>query len=614
MSLTMQRRDFLKAVPAGAFVLAQAAKGEPLISAAWDSPGAVVLEPFDYMGVKLLGSRWSDQYHAAREAYYHVSNNDILKGYRSAANLDAPGDALGGWCARNSNTVLGQWLSGMARMYRAAGDTEMRDKAIQLITEFAKTVKPNGDCGMRHYPYDKLVCGLVDMKKYAGYDDAIPLLERVTDFAMKNLDRENQPAVPKQIYQGRPHEWYTLAENLYRAYQVTGNSMFREFAAVWHYPAFWSKFADTSSPADAYGVHAYSHVNTFSSAAMAYAVTGDPAYLRIIKNAYDYMQNTQCYATGGYGPREEFAVPDVTLLRSLGLRYDCFEAVCGSWAGFKLSRYLTSFTGAARYGDWMERLFYNGVGASLRFQTTGKNFYYADYRLAGGMKAYNWEPFTCCSGSYIQNVSDYHNLIYYKDPDGKGLYVNLFVPSEVVWKRADGDVKMTQTTSYPAEETSTLTLSMSGTKEFSLSFRVPEWARGASVKINSVAANVTCAPGTWATMKRAWNSGDTVELRIPLPLRMQPIDRVHTDVVAIVRGPAVMALEADYHEPNFRLPSNDDDLNQWIVPDTAPGTFLVKLPGGDKERVRSKVRPYYDMVESFCYKMYFDCTKLPEPL
>ena len=31
------------------------------------------------------------------------------------------------------------------------------------------------------------------------------------------------------------------------------------------------------------------------------------------------------------------------------------------------------------------------------------------------MKVYNWDTFTCCSGTYIQNIADYHNLIYYRE-------------------------------------------------------------------------------------------------------------------------------------------------------------------------------------------------------
>ena len=39
---------------------------------------------------------------------------------------------------------------------------------------------------------------------------------------------------------------------------------------------------------------------------MAYLVRGDEAYLRCCVNFYDFLQKTQCYATGGYGPDERF--------------------------------------------------------------------------------------------------------------------------------------------------------------------------------------------------------------------------------------------------------------------------------------------------------------------
>jgi hypothetical protein len=604
MSNEIHRRTFLKVAPAAAYVLVGAARG---IGAA--SPGGSArlrLQPFDYRGVRLLAGRWQAQFQAARDYYYGVSEADILHGFRAAAGLPAPGQALGGWCRTDSATVLGQWLSGMARIARATGDSAMRDKAARLVTEFARTVKADGDCRMRHYPFDKLVCGLVDMQAYAEHPAAVPLLEKVTAWASRTFSRENEPAIPGKTYQGRPSEWYTLSENLYRAYQLTGNPAFKTFGDVWLYHQYWSKFAETAAPADAHGVHAYSHVNTFSSAAMAYAVSGDELYLRVIRNAWDFLQNTQCYATGGYGPRETI-MPEGGLGKALEIRYDCFETVCGSWAGFKLSRYLMEYTGEARYGDWIERLLYNGVGAALPITTGGRNFYYADYRLAGGTKAYNWEPYTCCSGTYIQNVADYHNLIYFKD--GTGLYVNLFLPSEVRWAHPDGEIRLTQETAYPEEDTTRLTLRMSRRVEFPLRFRVPGWAREVSVKVNGADADVQCKPGRWATVARTWDPEDRVEIRIPLRLRTQPVDRQHPNRIAVVRGPVVLVLESDYHESAFRLPDSDDDLDKWLLPDKTPGTFRVEPPGGG--RVRSRFVPYYATVENFSYKMYFDRNELP---
>jgi len=49
---------------------------------------------------------------------------------------------------------------------------------------------------MRHYPYDKMVCGLVDMRLYAGHSAAAPVLEKITAWAGKTFDRANHLADP----------------------------------------------------------------------------------------------------------------------------------------------------------------------------------------------------------------------------------------------------------------------------------------------------------------------------------------------------------------------------------------------------------------------------------
>jgi DUF1680 family protein len=599
MSVELTRRHWLKtaAIVTGAISL----DAQP-------ASASLRLEPFDYRGVRLRKSRWLDQVQSARDYYLSVSDDDILHGWRAAAGLPALGKPLGGWCATNSNVVFGQWLSGMSRLYCATGDTPLRDKATYLLAEWAKTIKPNGDCGMDLYAYEKLVCGLVDLQVYAGNPAAAPLLERTLDFAIRNYSRERVPG-GGELLNGRPSEWYTFPENLYRAWQLTRDARIKNFADSYRYEFFWRKFASASAPTEAYGVHAYSHVNTFSSAAMSYAVTGDPVYLDVIRNAYDYLQNTQCYATGGYGPMERLVAPNGTLGRSLEARNATFEAVCGSWSGFKLSRYLMQFTGEPRYGDWAERLLYNGVGAALPITTGGKHFYYADYRVGGGMKVYKVSRYSCCSGSYIQNLADYHNLIYYKD--AAGLYVNLYLPSEVTWKGAGGEVRAVLDTAYPEAETATLRLQMDKASRFALRFRVPAWTRAASLKLNGAAAAAPCKPGTWAELTRTWQPGDVVEIRIPLSLRMEPVDWQHPRRVAVVRGPVVLVLDDWVFEPIPRLPE-PANLEKELVPDSSSGVF--RLAPRDGSRVQAKFRPFYAVGEVTPYRMYNDLDKLPIPV
>jgi hypothetical protein len=165
----MDRRSFLKTTSAAAWSISSASAAPAVANR---------IEAFDYDGVRLLPSRWTEQIDTARAWYMAISNDDILHGFRAAAGLPAPGKPFGGWRKDDSAMVFGQWLSGMARLSKATGDAALRDKASGLVEAWAKTIKPDGDSRMGHYTYDKLVCGLVDMRLYAGNSQAIPMLEK----------------------------------------------------------------------------------------------------------------------------------------------------------------------------------------------------------------------------------------------------------------------------------------------------------------------------------------------------------------------------------------------------------------------------------------------------
>jgi DUF1680 family protein len=570
----------------------------------------VVMEPFDYSGVTLRPSLWQKQAAAGRDFYLGVSNDDILHGYRAAAGAaNAPGRALGGWCAQNSNTVFGQWLQSMARMQRAYGDKELLEKANLLVSEYAKCwpgmsggTRRTG--GLTHYPYEKLAGGLLDMHHYAGHPEALAVCDKITEVAAANFNRDRVPAnrEPWDLHSGRPGEWYTMAENLYRAYELTGKPMYKEFGDVWLYPAYWDKFADTSDPKSAQGVHAYSHCNTFSSAALAYDVTGDEKYLRILKNFYDWMQKRQTYATGGYGPDERFVYSDGALGDALEVYSASFECPCCSWAGFKVSKYLMMYTGEARYGDWVERLLYNGIGAALPIKDRGTHMYYMDYHLGSDLKYYSRNAYTCCSGTYFQNIAEYSNLVYFKD--AQSLSVNLYLPSEVEWKGPSGTVKLVQTTQYPAAGSSVMKLTMDRPATFALKLRVPSWSKGMAVTVNGQAQSAAIQPGRWATIQREWKPGDSVEVAIPLHFRRVPIDEQHPNRIAIVRGPLVYGQE-DPHKWLSDVPANDDDLDRLMKP-LANNPAIFQIDNEPVVSQRNAFKPFYEFTELERYRMYFD--------
>ncbi len=566
--------------------------------------GKSKLQPFDYRGVKLLPGLFQRQMAQTRETYFNLSNDDILKGFRREAGLPAPGNDLKGWARGRADATFGQWLSGMARLSCALNDAALREKAIALAEGWKATVRPNGNCRMGTYAWEKMACGLVDMALYADYDRELGLLEKITNWALNHFDRSRSRANLADRDGRRPHgtlEWYTLSENTYRAYLLTGKEIFKTVGDLWLYPSYWNLFETSASPAGAEFLHSYSHINTFSGVAMAYAVTGDHRYLKILENAYDFAVKTQAYATGGYGPGEWSVPADGSLGRALEIRSDTAEIPCGSWAGFKISRYLQTFTGGARFADWMETLLYNGIGASLPVQPDGRAYYYADYRLGMGTKLYHWDEWPCCSGTYIQAVADYHNVVYLRDTSG--LYVNLFVPSEASWNHAGQPVTVRQETKFPEENEVRFALQMNQPLKMAISFRSPDWTTEFKFKLNEAEeiSPVKSADG-WMTVERVWNPGDRLQLGLKPQLHLCPVDPQHPRRCAVKYGPVLLAQEARF---TYMLGMSGDNLAYKLTRETDDLQFRVNGPGAGGQGP-GMFRPFYQVPERLPYRVYFD--------
>lgn len=397
-------------------------------------------------------------------------------------------------------------------------------------------------------------------------------------------------------------EWYTLAENLYRAYLLTGEEKYREFARVWEYREYWNHFAqgrDIFSHPQPFWYHAYSHVNTLSSLAATYLVNGDPEDLAALRNAYDFLWRTQLWATGGFGPNESL-VPQGGLLKMLSDTANHFETQCGSWTGFKLTKYLICFTGDARYGDWTERLAINGIGASIPMSPRGQVFYYSDYSLGGASKHNSDVGWACCTGTRLQAVADYHDLIWFQAPGA--LYVNLFASSTVTW----GGVKVVQRTRFPEEETVRFTIHTRRPRDFGLNVRRPGWLAGpARGEVNGAPVSLRPNSRHWLEIRRTWREGDTVTVRLPMGWRLSQVDPARAYPVALLYGPVAMAVRAEAGGN----PSRAFDFANL-------GRTLRPVPGQPLNfRLRTNpavlVRPFYQFPEGERYFLYLDPVRSP---
>ncbi|MNO39516.1 hypothetical protein D3C76_296480 [compost metagenome] len=592
------------------------------------------INAFGYSKVSLKNSHWKRQQDETIEMYLGIADDDLLHIFRTQAGIASEAEGLSGWYGAGAST-FGQKLGAFAKLYRVTGDYRLKEKALRLAdgwiacADQSPVIFDNDT-----YVYEKLLGGFLDLYEYLGYERVVPYLKRLTEAAMSRFKQDiaRGGLQDYELWSNHMIEWYTLPENLYRAYQLTGDEQFKTFAEVWDYDYLWDKL--NSRDFQIGPRHAYSQVNSLSSAARAYEVTGDERYLSAMKIAYDELTAHHIFATGGYGPAEcLFTEKEGYLGDSLkstwdstlsSLTYTNFsgtevtrndtwgscEVSCCAWAVFKFCNYLLQYTGEAKYGDWVEKLLYNGTGAQLPVKPDGKVMYYANYFLDGAVKTvedrrlqeggHNFE-WQCCTGTFPQDVAEYANMLYYHNEDT--LYVTQYLPSKVSWSTGGSSVTVENYSLYPEEEGPVkLRISTVQDMEFGLKLRVPSWATGANyIRINGVPLDTAVVPGEWAAVSRRWRDGDIVEIGYPFQLYFRAVDRVNPGIAALSYGPMVLAADK-----MTRFIGDIAVPEAWIHPvEGMPYTFETDRGHvAAYEHLTRTFRPYYKIGEMQWYYMY----------
>jgi DUF1680 family protein len=512
------------------------------------------LRELDYGQVQLADGPLERQMRQNHRLLLDLDEDSLLRPFRVRARLAAPGVDLGGWYDADAfapGATFGQWLSALARFSRIADDPASRMKTHRLVRAYAATLDARFYEHNRFpaYIYDKLVGGLLDAQRHADDPASLAVLRSTTQTALPYLPNR---AVPRNEH-SRPYEdftahaWdesYTLPENQFLAWQLTGDESHLLLAKRFLYHEFFSALAagDNVLP----GKHAYSHVNALSSAAQAYLSLGTVDHLEAAQRGFGFI-DAQSFATGGWGPDEHFVDPTGGALgASLEGQKMSFETPCGAYAHLKLTRYLLRITRDTRYGDSMERILYNASLGALPIQPDGRAFYYSDY-TRHARKTFHSDRWPCCSGTLPLLAAEYPRSVCFVDD--QGIWINLYVPATVVWDQGGVRCRLRMTTRYPYEEVIGLELVLPTTLHFSLHFRIPHWVIEAEVTINGQRQPSTGRPGTFAALTRDWTSGDRVQLVLRMSSRLVPVDAHHPDTVALLHGPLVLMRVLDGSGP-----------------------------------------------------------------
>jgi DUF1680 family protein len=496
-----------------------------------------------------------------------LDEDALLRPFRMAAAFPAPGNDLGGWYStpRFLGETFGQWISALSRYYAATAHEATRQKVERLMDGYAKTIDATGQIfqinGNPLYLHDKLVTGLEDAASFARSSlarEALSLLMTNSQVIFEKKEAWLQSGDSRA-----DTENFNFAETYLTAWQRIGDPHCWRLGNRDLQDGFCEPLSQGRDVLA--GRHAYSHVNGLCSAAKGFLVLGDVRYLNAAINGLAFIEQ-QSFASGGWGPNEQFlpqsarhySIPgiaevDLPPMESVGESLTKtqwhFETGCGSYAHFKLTRYLLRITKNPQYGDSMERVMYNAALGAKRLTRFGKAFYQSNYHDHARKAYYDgdgnvWpDEWPCCSGTLSQLAADYGVSTYFRDQDG--LFVNLFIPSAASWQQGGTAVTLTQSGAYPLDDQVTLVVTTSRPARFAVRVRIPNWARAPTVRVNGVSLSERVRSGTFATIRRAWKTGDRIVLELPRGLQLKAADADHPDLAALMCGPLVLFAISD---------------------------------------------------------------------
>ena len=552
----------------------------------------VRLRPVDARGVVIRDGLLADRQRVNREV-------TILRGAEElerAGTLDnlriAAGQATGerrGMVFSDSDVY--KWLEAIAWELGREPSTELERLARESTELVAAAQEPDGylntwcqvvdpawrwtDLEMGHELYcaGHLLQASVAFARTTGDTTLLSVARRFADLIDQTFRTGTETGTD-----GHPEVEVALVE----LYRQTGRRRYLELADTLTTRRGYGMFADGRFDLDYYQDaepvrdagsivgHAVRALYLAAGVTDIYAETGERALLDSMLRQWDDLTAAKAYLTGGIGSRHYG--------EAIGDPYElppdrAYCETCASIASIMWNWRMLLVTGESRFADLLERTLYNGFLSGLSLD--GESFFYSNpLQSRNGERRHRWNPVACCPPNIMRLLASLHH--YLATVTDAGIQLHQYASSTIrTVVPGAGPVELAVETSYPWSGSVAVEVGSSTDAEWTLSLRIPAWARAATVDGEPVAA------GEYATLTRRWRAGDRVVLELDVSPRLTApnprIDAVR-GCVALERGPIVYCVEQ--HDLPAGADLADVALDAAADPvDGGPVAQLGGLPG-----------------------------------
>lgn len=595
------------------------------------------VESFNLKDVRLLPSRFREN--MSRDSVWMTSLdvNRLLHSFQTNAGVFAGREGgymsvkkLGGWesldCELRGH-ITGHLLSAYALMYAATGSSVFKLKGDSLVNGLAEVQSALNGGYLSAFPEElinrniqgksvwapwytlhKLFSGLIDQYLYSDNEQALKVVKKMGDWAYNKLKPLNEETRKLMIR----NEFGGINESFYNLYAITGDERYRWLANYFYHNEVINPLKELR---DDLGTK---HTNTFIPKVIAearnYELTNNETSKKLSEFFWQTMINNHTFAPGCSSDKEHYFNTKEFSKHITGYTGE----TCCTYNMLKLSRHLFCWTGNSSIADYYERALYNHILGQQDPQT-GMVTYFLPL-LSGAYKVYSTQEnsFWCCVGSGFESQAKYGEAIYYHNQ--QGIYINLFIPSQVNWK--EKGITLIQQTNFPQEETTHFTVRAEKPIRTTIYLRYPSWSNKAEILVNGKRVNVKQKAGSYIAITREWKDNDNISATFPMQLHVETTPD-NPKKVALFYGPIVLAGERgtegietpapfsnptlynDYYTYNYQIPAN---LRTTLKLDTKHPERTLHRVGNKLEFISSQndvIRPLYD-IHHQRYIVYWD--------
>lgn len=534
-----------------------------------------MLKPAEKGSVKILPGVFRERMDVNRQYLLELDTNCLLQNFYLEAGIILPGlqvvdnpetaNLHWGWEAPTCQLrghFLGHWISAAAKLIAADGEPELRVKLDNIVSELARCQELNGGewvgsipekyftrliknqyIWSPQYVMHKTIVGLSDAYIYAGNTQALDILSHLSDWYITWTEKAAETN-PHAVYAG---EEAGMLEVWAQLYQLTKDEKYLTLAKRYADAGLFRKLKEGKDSLT--NCHANASIPFTHGAAKMYEITGDSDWLEVIKLFWKVaVTDRGMFSTTGMNAGE-FWVPPHMQGHFLG---SSDQEFCTVYNMVRTASYLLKYTGEAQYADYIERALYNGFLAQQNAQT-GMPAYFLPLG-AGSRKKWGTKTrdFWCCHGTMVQAQTLYPELVWFTD--GDKITAAQYIPSEFTAEMNGANVTVSQTTGMKYYNDQAffdekddgqmsrwlLKFSVKCDKpvRFTLSLRVPEWAKGVVLEVNGKNTAAPVKDG-WLDITADWQN-DSVQVFFPSELRAETLPDM-PELMSVVDGPIVLA-------------------------------------------------------------------------